>query len=225
MSPSEPLALRDYDPRPRLVTPTTTVSSPRYPAVDAHNHLGPEFGGNWIARPLAELIDVMDRCNIRCLVDLDGGWGEDVLASHLDHFKAPYPDRFLVFGGVDWSRWREEGNRFGEQAARRLREQVRRGAQGLKIWKPLGLHVRDERGERVAVDDPRLDPIWACAADLRLPVTIHIADPVAFFDPLDRHNEQYETLEGHPDWHFHGPGFHPSSSSSTSSIPYWRGTR
>ncbi len=209
MSGSEPLLLSDYKPRPKLVTPVTTVSQPRFPTIDAHNHLGPEFGGNWIARPLSELIDILDRCHIQRLVDLDGGWGEDILAAHLDHFKAPYPERFIIFGGVDWARWPEEGNRFPELAAKRLEAQVRRGAQGLKIWKPLGLHIKDDRGERVAIDDARLEPIWATAADLDLPVVIHIADPVAFFDPLDRFNEQYEVLQGHPDWYFYGPQFPP----------------
>jgi predicted TIM-barrel fold metal-dependent hydrolase len=35
-----------------------------------------------------------------------------------------------------------------------------------------------------------------------VPVTIHIADPVAFFEPLDQRNERWEELHGHPDWHF-----------------------
>jgi predicted TIM-barrel fold metal-dependent hydrolase len=54
----------------------------------------------------------------------------------------------------------------------------------------------------VAIDDERLDPLWAAAAELDLPVVIHIADPIAFFRPLDAANERYEELSGHPDWHF-----------------------
>jgi predicted TIM-barrel fold metal-dependent hydrolase len=87
--------------------------------------------------------------------------------------------------------------------------QVRRGAQGLKVWKPFGLRVVDHRGERVAVDDPRLDPVWSAAADCRVPVTIHVADPVAFFRPLDRNNERYELLREHPEWHVPSPPFPP----------------
>jgi predicted TIM-barrel fold metal-dependent hydrolase len=203
------LLLRDFAPRPKLVTKETAITRPRFPIFDAHNHLGPEFGGNWIARPLGELIEAMDRLRITRLVDLDGGWGEAILDAHLAHFKEPHPDRFMIFGGVDWSRWAEEGDHFGEASARRLETQVRRGAQGLKIWKPFGLRVRDHRGARVAVDDPRLDPIWETAASLDIPVMIHVADPIAFFDPLDRFNEQYLTLQQVPDWHFFGPEFPP----------------
>ncbi len=205
----EDLLLRDFAPRPKLVTRETTVARPRFPIFDAHNHLGPEFGGNWIARPAGELIEVMDRLDISRLVDLDGGWGEAVFDAHLEHFKAPHPERFLVFGGIEWSKWPEEGDRFGEASARRLEAQVRRGAEGLKVWKVLGLRVRDHNGARVPVDDPRLDPVFEAAAELAIPVLIHIADPIAFFDPADRFNEQVEVLRQVPEWHFFGPEFPP----------------
>ena len=84
----------------------------------------------------------------RRLVDLDGGWGETIFDAHLAHFKEPHPDRFLVFGGIEWDRWPAEGNRFGEVSARRLEAQVQRGAEGLKVWKVLGLRVRDQNGAR-----------------------------------------------------------------------------
>jgi predicted TIM-barrel fold metal-dependent hydrolase len=142
-------------------------------------------------------------------VDLDGGWGEEILNSHLDYFKQPAPERFQVFGGVDWSQWPERGNAFPEWAAGRLRAQKERGAQGLKIWKGLGLQVCDPEGQLVDVDDRRLIPIWQTAGEIGLPVIIHVADPVAFFDPIDETNERWEELGEHPDWAFTSPPFPP----------------
>lgn len=78
---------------------------------------------------------------------------------------------------MDWSRWAEEGHRFADRSAARLRAQVARGAEGLKIWKPFGLTVTDDTGALARIDDPGLDPIWATAGDLGLPLLIHIADP------------------------------------------------
>jgi predicted TIM-barrel fold metal-dependent hydrolase len=201
------LHLRDYRPRSRLSTKVTLIRRPRYPAIDAHNHLGQLFGGGWDSRPVTELLDRLDEAGVETYVDLDGGWGEEMLRRHLDHFKAAAPERFQIFGGVDWPAWSERGDRFGEWAAARLRAQAAAGAQGLKIWKPLGLHVRDHLGQLVAVDDPRLEPLWATAGELDLPVMIHVADPVAFFDPLDRTNERWEELHNHPDWHFPSPPY------------------
>jgi predicted TIM-barrel fold metal-dependent hydrolase len=199
------MLLADYRPRPKLVTRETLITRPRYPVIDVHNHLGGDFGGGGDKRPISELLDDMDAVDVRVYVDLDGGWGEDILERHLDTIKALAPERFMVFGGVDWSRWPEHGSHFGEWAAGRLRAQVNRGAQGLKIWKPLGLSVRDDQGKLVHVDDERLDPIWQTASELHIPVLIHVADPVAFFDPIDGSNERWEELGGHPDWAFTSP--------------------
>src|SRR5664279_989674 len=83
-----------------------------------------------------------------------------------------------------------------------LRRSVASGARGLKIWKDLGLHVRDAGGNLVLPDDPRLGPLFDTAAELSIPVAIHTADPVAFFDPIVPHNERIEQLLAHPDWSF-----------------------
>jgi len=201
--------LSDFRPRSRLVTKTTTVLKPRFPVVDAHNHLTCLGGRDWLQSPLDELLDLLDEAGVVHYMDLDGGWGEELLHRHLDHFKARAPGRFRIFGGVDWSAWGRKGNGFPDWAALRLQAQKDAGAQGLKVWKNLGLHVKDHTGKLVRVDDGRLDPIWQAAGELGLPVLIHIADPVAFFDRLDANNERWEELADHPDWSFPSPPFPP----------------
>ncbi|GAC1384139.1 MAG: hypothetical protein NVSMB42_01700 [Herpetosiphon sp.] len=203
------MSLAHYQPRPMLVTRQTHVEHPRFPVIDAHNHLGSDYGGGWDRRPLAALLEVLDNAHVTHFVDLDGGWGEAILEAHLNHFKEGAPERFRIFGGVDWNAWQEHGNRFPEWAAARLRAQAARGAEGLKIWKPFGLHVRDQRGNLVAVDDARLDPIWETAAELEWPVMIHVADPVAFFEPVDRHNERWEQLQVSKEARYPHPPFPP----------------
>ena len=204
-----PMLLPNFRPQSKLVTPTTLVDRPRFPAIDAHNHLGTDFGGGWDKKPLPALLDLLDQAGIVKYIDLDGGWGEELLNAHLDHFKQPAPERFQVFGGVDWAQWAERGDAFPEWAANRLRTQKERGAQGLKIWKGLGLSVRDPQGALVDVDDPRLIPIWETAGELGLPVLIHVADPVAFFDPIDATNERWEEIGAHPEWAFTSPPYPP----------------
>ena len=177
------MELESFRPQSKLVTRTTLVEKPRFPAFDAHNHLGEHFGGGWDQKPLPELLDLLDQAGIVRYVDLDGGWGEHLLNAHLDHFKQPAPERFLVFGGVDWSQWQEKGDGFPEWAAGRLRVQKERGAEGLKIWKGLGLHVRDQHDQLVDVDDPRLVPIWETAGELGLPVRHPCGRPGGLFRP------------------------------------------
>jgi predicted TIM-barrel fold metal-dependent hydrolase len=196
----ERLALEEYRPRQALRVPAHAVARPRFPVIDAHNHLGVPFGGDWSGRSAGELAAVMDAVGIERLVDLDGGWGEG-LRREIERWQEPLPGRVAVFAGLDYDGWGSDP-RFGETEAARLREGVAAGTRGLKVWKLLGLRARDPRGRLVAVDDARLDPLWAAAGELQVPVTIHIADPVAFFEPLDQRNERWEELHGHPDWHF-----------------------
>ncbi|MGA9398498.1 MAG: amidohydrolase family protein [Anaerolineaceae bacterium] len=203
------MLLSDFYPKSKLVTQITPIYKPHFSVVDAHNHLGEEFGGGWINRPVDKLLDLLDESGIIHYVDLDGGWGEEILASHLDHFKAVAPERFSIFGGVDFNAWAERDDGFGEWAAKRLRAQAARGADGLKIWKSFGLKVKDQDGVLVRVDDTRLDPLWQTAGELGLPVVIHVADPVAFFDPVDETNERWEELNLVPDWQFPSPPFPP----------------
>ena len=96
------MLLEKFRPQSKLVTQTTLVNKPKFPVIDAHNHLGDPFGGGWDKKPLSELLDLLDEAGVTHYVDLDGGWGEDILYSHLKHFKEGAPERFQVFGGVDW---------------------------------------------------------------------------------------------------------------------------
>ena len=201
--------LQNFRPTSKLVVKQTPIDRAKFPVIDAHNHLAEPYGGGWDQRPLSELLDQLDAAGIVHYVDLDGGWGEDLLEKHLQHFKAPAPQRFSIFGGIDWAAWPVMGHKFPDWVAKRLMIQKEHGAQGLKVWKGFGLNVRDETGTLVNVDDPRMDPVWHCAAELDLPVLMHIADPVAFFDPIDETNERWEEIGQNPDWAFTSPPYPP----------------
>jgi len=89
---------------------------------------------------------------------------------------------------------------------------VKRGARGLKVLKDWGLGVRDKSGKLVAIDDPRMDPVWEECGRLGVPVSIHSTDPEAFFTPTDAKNERYEELMHNPSWSFYGGDF-PSKTT------------
>jgi predicted TIM-barrel fold metal-dependent hydrolase len=199
------LPLREYRPRSRLRVPEHHVPRAAVPAVDAHNHLGRWLGadGDWTTPDVGELLSVMDACNVATIVNLDGTWGDE-LEESLDRYDRAHPGRFVTFAHLDWRETAEGG--FGERMAASLRDSVARGARGLKMWKHLGLRFRDNHARLIAPDDERLAPVWETAADLEVPVTIHLADPIAFFDPIDERNERLEELLANPDWWFGGPG-------------------
>ena len=206
------LRLADWRPEPKLVVPAHRVERSRFPAVDAHNHLGrwlsalvSDDAEAWTVPDVGALLELMDACNIRAIVNLDGRWSAE-LRANIDRYDRAHPGRFATFCHVDWSSAAASGDVGGAGAAS-LQTSVREGAKGIKIWKDLGLHVRDDRGELILPDDRRLTPLWDAAADREVPVFIHTADPVAFFDPVDEHNERYEQLIAYPEWSFADPSF------------------
>ena len=177
--------------------------------IDVHNHVNDPGGIHGEEISPAELIGRMDRVNVSKIVILTGMWG-DQLQSALDKMVKPYPDRFLVFTQIDWSKINDPD--FSVKMVAQLDDAVRRGARGLKVLKDLGLGVRDKSGKPFAVDDPRLDPVWEECGRLSIPVAIHTSDPEAFFTPVDNHNERYEELKQNPTWSFYGSQF-PSNQT------------
>jgi amidohydrolase family protein len=107
----------------------------------------------------------------------------------------------------DLSRIGEAG--FEAALERGVRDARAAGCVGIKVWKNLGLWLRDVDGGRLRIDDDRLDALWHVAADAGLPVAIHIGDPPAFFAPLDDDNPRIAELRVHPDWWW-GGGEYPT---------------
>jgi uncharacterized protein len=197
------LLLKDFTPVSMLHVPVDQVERARYYVIDVHNHTNDAMGiGERL--PPERAIEAMDRTNVRTVVILTGMWG-DQLEKVIDEMVKPHPGRFLVFVQIDWSKIDDPD--FSREMVAQLDDGVRRGARGLKILKDLGLGVRDKSGKLIAVDDPRLDPVWEECGRLGIPVFIHVTDPEAFFHPVDNRNERYEELIEHPDWSFYGPQF------------------
>ena len=216
------MQLADWLPRSRLVLPQSEIPLPCVPAIDAHNHLGRWLGlwDDWLALDPADIVrglerpwaveDVgatlatLDAAGVEAIVNLDGLWGEE-LERNLDRYDRAYPGRFATFCHVDLRAIGRPGF-----AAETLVESLRRshaaGARGLKVWKDLGLGISDAAGAHVLPDDHRLAPVFAAAGELGLPVLIHTADPVAFFEPADAFNERLEELTEKPEWGYHGSG-------------------
>ena len=198
------LLLKDYDPKSMLHVPSHEVPRAKFPVIDVHNHVNDAGGVHGEEIPPAEVIRRMDAANVKKIVILTGMWG-DKLQGLIDKMVKPYPDRFMVFAQMDWSKINDPS--FSQEMVQQLDDAVRRGARGLKILKDLGLGVRDSSGKLIPVDDPRLDPVWEECGRLGIPVAIHTSDPEAFFTPTDKNNERYEELMSNPSWSFSGPKF------------------
>jgi predicted TIM-barrel fold metal-dependent hydrolase len=215
----KPLDISDYEPNSMLHVHETRVERARYPVIDVHTHLSfsvkeekgvPLASERMYPAPAATVIRTMDRKNIRTMINLTGGFGkglEDVIA----RFDKTYPGRFYTFTEPCYGRFDEPG--YPKAQAELIESAHRAGARGLKVLKTIGLYLREHvtTGKLVKVDDRRFDPMWDACGQLKMPVAIHVSDPLAFFTPTDRFNERFEELNSHPDWSFYGSDF-PSNA-------------
>jgi predicted TIM-barrel fold metal-dependent hydrolase len=118
-----------------------------------------------------------------------------------------YPGRFVHYMNLDYSGWDEPG--FAEKAANQIDEGRRLGAAGLKEYKRLGLYLRDRNKKLIRVDDPKLDGVWKRCGELGMPVSIHVADPKAFWEPYNDRNERWVELKDHKNWWFGDSAVYP----------------
>lgn len=211
--------LLDFEPKSSLRAAVTEITKAKFPVIDAHAHLMFSPGLRKAADPdaksrpidpdrLAEIIRWMDELNIQTFVNLTGGYGQD-LDLAIETLVKPHPGKFVVCTEPAWDRIREPD--YPKWQADEFAKAKQAGAVGVKVLKTLGLYLRENitEGALVKFDDPRFDPMWAAAGELKLPIFVHTADPDAFFTPTDKYNERWEELGNHPNWSFYGKDFPP----------------
>jgi predicted TIM-barrel fold metal-dependent hydrolase len=171
--------------------------------IDLHTHIEPT------PEHIAQAVRVFDAVGIGVAVNLSGGTVTHVKGrpSDFEHTKAAAdaqaPRRFLEYMNLDYAAWDRPD--FTAQAVKQVEEGARLGAAGFKEFKRLGLYLRDKHGKLIAIDDAKLDPMWKRLGELGMPVSIHVADPKAFWEPYDEHNERWTELKDHPRWWFGDP--------------------
>ncbi len=187
---AQELSFEEYNPTSTLVVPGNQVLKAKFPFIDIHGHQYrmPE-------QDLAPVIAAMDTLNMGIMVNLSGRSGDELIKS-VKNIKDHYPNRFVVFANIDFEGVGTEN--WTEKTVLQFEEDIKNGARGLKIYKSLGMRYKDSDGKRLAIDDIRLDPIWAKCGELGVPVLIHAADPKSFWDDFDGDNERWLELKTHP---------------------------
>jgi predicted TIM-barrel fold metal-dependent hydrolase len=187
---AQEMGFEEYNPTSTLVVPGEEITKAKFPFIDVHSHQR-----DMSVEALNGLITDMDVMNEAIMVNLSGGSGESI-KEKISNINKSYPNRFVVFANVDFEGAKDV--EWGEKAAAQLEDDIKSGAKGLKIYKSLGLRNKDSDGKRLAIDDPRLDPIWAKCAEMVVPVLIHAADPKSFWDDMNSDNERWLELKTHP---------------------------
>ncbi|MEQ8925058.1 MAG: amidohydrolase family protein [Fulvivirga sp.] len=182
--------IEEYDPISTLKVEEHQLKKAKYPFIDVHNH---QF--TMPVQNLDDLVTEMDELNMAIMVNLSGFRGK-YLEWSLENVNEKYGNRFALFLNIDFEKLDDKG--WPDETMLMMEEAVAKGVKGLKVYKSLGLTDKDNDGNRIAVDDPRLNPIWALCAELNIPVLIHTGEPSAFWSPKDKHNERWLELKQYP---------------------------
>ena len=195
----------ETDPRAAAMSPDMWRAERRI--IDLHMHVEGK------PERLDRAIQIMDQAGIGVGIDLGSGTvthkpGE---LSEFERVKKladeKYPGRFLHYMLLDYKGWDDPD--WSARAAEQIADGSRLGAAGLKEFKRLGLVLRDGHGKLIKIDDPKLDAVWTKCGELGMPVSIHVGDPKAFWEPLDETNERWAELKDHPNWWFGDPAKYP----------------
>jgi predicted TIM-barrel fold metal-dependent hydrolase len=182
--------VEEYEPISTLKVPEHLLTRAKFPFIDVHNH---QF--TMPVQNLDNLVKDMDELNMAVMVNLSGFRGK-YLEWSLDNVNEKYSDRFALFMNIDFEQLDDKG--WPNETLSMMEEAVEMGVKGLKVYKNLGLTETDNEDNRIKVDDPRLDPIWAKCGELGIPVLIHTGEPAAFWLPKDKHNERWLELKQYP---------------------------
>ena len=193
--------IEEYSPKSTLKVKETQLTRSKFPFVDVHNH---QF--DMPVKNLSKLVAEMDSLNMAFMVNLSGFRGL-YLQQSLKNIQKNAPNRFGLFLNVDFESIDDED--FAVIQTALIDSAVQAGVMGLKVYKSLGLTDRDSKGQRIAINDPRLAPVWEACGKNGIPVLIHSGEPSSFWDPKDKYNERWLELRQKPE-RFRDPATNPS---------------
>ena len=184
--PMDTMLLKDYAPRPSVVTAETTVPRAKYPVIDVHTH----SSNARTPADVAAWVRTMDEVGIEMSVVLTSATGE-AFDRLVDLYLKTNPTRFQLYCGV--LNTDIDLPDYPARAAAELERCYRKGARGVGELTDKGWGygaVRAPRDKRLHPDDPRLDPFFRKCAELKIPVNVHIADHPSNWKPLDVFQER-----------------------------------
>ncbi|MBN09130.1 MAG: amidohydrolase [Flavobacteriaceae bacterium] len=182
--------IETYSPISTLVTKETLLKKSKFPFVDVHNH---QF--DMPIKDLNKLTTEMDSLNMAYMINLSGFRGI-YLEKSLKNIKENAPTRFGLFLNINFEEIDNED--FASSNVKLIEEAFNNGVIGLKVYKSLGLTDKDKNGQRIKINDPRLNPIWRICGKLGIPVLIHSGEPESFWHDKDKYNERWLELRQKP---------------------------
>ena len=177
------LKLKDYRPVSIYKVPQTKIEKAKFPVIDFHSHDYPKSDAEvdaWVKR--------MDEANISKTMILSYATGAkfDSIVNKYSRYK----DRFVIFCGFDYTGYEKPG--WEKHAVAELERCYKIGARGVGELgdKGLGeLYSQPVKGYGLHIDNPSVKPLLEKCAQLKIPVSIHVAEDQWMYEKIDSTND------------------------------------
>lgn len=117
--------------------------------------------------------------------------------------RAAYPQQFAFLGTFSVDSFNNPG--FAAQTIETIRKCMDKGASGIKIWKNIGMELRDSSGKMVMIDNPAFEPVFRYLTEQHIPVLGHLGEPRNCWLPYEEMTDQGDRYyyESHPQYHMY----------------------
>jgi predicted TIM-barrel fold metal-dependent hydrolase len=170
--------------------------------IDLHTHVFADF---------PEYVQMMRRNNIKGINICTGGTDPAMVKMQqeiAEKIANTYPDTFAFASTFDLTSRDQED--YAEKTDEWLTSCVESGALMIKMWKDVGMEIRDRSGNFIMPDDELFNPVYRRISQLGQPLITHFAEPIEAWRPLNPEGAHYGYYSKHPEWHFYGKEGVPS---------------
>ena len=171
----------------------------KMPKIDAHAHIGGMSPGH-----LRAFLAFLEKYNLRWLNISVGGmdWGRlsrQIGSAQALH--AAHPERIAWATSFTVTNWGQAD--WAESANATIDDGFAGGAVAVKIWKDVGMVLKDPDGKYVMADDPRLDPVFGALAKQNRTLVAHLGEPRNCWLPVDQMTVDGDRryFAAHPEYH------------------------
>jgi uncharacterized protein len=180
---TDSLRLKNFRPVSIYKVPQTKIEKAKFPVIDFHSHDYPKSDAevdSWVKR--------MDAANISTTLILSYATGAkfDSIVTRYSRYK----NRFTIFCGFDYTGHEQPG--WEKHAVAELERCYRQGAKGVGELgdKGLGeLYSKPTPGYGIHIDHPAMKSLLEKCAELKMPVSIHVAEDQWMYEKIDSTND------------------------------------
>ena len=179
----EDILLKDYRPVSAYNIPKTTVNKAKYPVIDLHSHPYAKSDAE-----IEQWIKTMDEVGVAKTIILSYQTGKTFDSIYQVYSK--YGDRFEIWCGFDYTGYNEKG--WTDKAIKELERCFKAGAKGIGELGDKGsglFYSGPNPAPGMHINDPRMQPLLKRCGELGMPISIHVAEPIWMYLPIDAQND------------------------------------